>query len=36
MSVLLESEIRGVSEDQGVENEGGESNRAKGEVLEVR
>jgi len=36
IGVLLEVEIRGISEVLGVKSQGGESERAKGKVLEVR
>jgi len=36
MSVLLEVEIRGISKVQGVKNQDGESEKAKGEVFKVR
>jgi len=36
MSVFLEAEIRGISKVQGVKSYSGETDRAKGEVLEVR
>ena len=36
MGVLLEVEIGDISEVQGVKSQGGESERAKDEVLEVR
>jgi len=35
MGVILESEIRGISKVQEVKSQDGESERAKGEVLEV-
>jgi len=36
MCVLLEANIRGISEVQGMKSQCGKSERAKGEVLEVR